>query len=199
MLLVAVPIFAKKKQKWWSHTKEYAIYGPGLRFGFCFTCMRTVRSQTGTKVTCVGSTTEMKSDWSEFIFRPVPCKRMKRNVWRPIRTHTGLSSSHSAAVVYRWWAKPKMSWALPWKNWTCREQIEIAVSKLKLPWHFWAIVPFKQDNKKSIYLDLMKNTNHRRIVAKFRTSNHKLMILIQEILHAQNSWAYQIVSNTVLK
>ena len=152
-----------------------------------------------TKVTCVGSATEMKSDRSKFIFRPFPCKRMKRNVWRPIRTHTGLSSSHSAAVVYVVSeAKNVVSVAmkklnLPWANWYCRE------SKLKLPWHFWAIVLFKQDNKKSIYLDLMKNTNHRRIVAKFRTSNHKLMILIQEILHAQNSWGYQIVSNTVLK
>ena len=35
---------------------------------------------------------------------------------------------------------------------------------------------FKQDSKKSHYLDLIKNTNHRRTVAKFRTSNHKLMI-----------------------
>ena len=35
---------------------------------------------------------------------------------------------------------------------------------------------FKQDNKKSRYSDLIKNTNHRRTVAKFRTSNHKLMI-----------------------
>ena len=35
---------------------------------------------------------------------------------------------------------------------------------------------FKQDNKKSHYLDLTKNTNHRRKVTKFRTSNHKLMI-----------------------
>ena len=35
---------------------------------------------------------------------------------------------------------------------------------------------FKQDSKKSHYLDLIKSTNHRRTVAKFRTSNHKLMI-----------------------
>ena len=33
----SVHIFAKKKQKWWSHTKEHAIYGPGLRFVICFT------------------------------------------------------------------------------------------------------------------------------------------------------------------
>ena len=42
-----------------------------------------------------GPATETKSDRSQFIFRPVPCKRMKRNVWRLIRTHTGLSSSRS--------------------------------------------------------------------------------------------------------
>lgn len=46
--------------------------------------LRTVQSQTGTKVTRVGSATHTKSDWSEFIFRPVPCECMKRNVWRGI-------------------------------------------------------------------------------------------------------------------
>ena len=33
----SLPIFAKKEQKWWNHTKEHAIYGPSLRFIFCFT------------------------------------------------------------------------------------------------------------------------------------------------------------------
>ena len=47
-----------------------------------------------------GLATATKSDRSEFIFRPVPCKRMKRNVWRPIRTHTGLSSSRSHINTY---------------------------------------------------------------------------------------------------
>ena len=61
--------------------------------------MRTVGSQSGTKVTPVGSATKTMSDRSEFIFRPVPCKRMKRNVWRPIRTHAGLSSSGSQESV----------------------------------------------------------------------------------------------------
>ena len=86
--------FAKKKQKWWSHTKEleHAIYEPGLEIRFLF-YMRTVLSDTGTKVTHVRSATERKSDRSEFIFRLVLCKRMKRNVLRPIRTHTGLSLS----------------------------------------------------------------------------------------------------------
>ena len=145
-----------------------------------------------TKVTCVGSATEMKSDRSKFIFRPFPCKRMKRNVWRPIRTHTGLSSSHSAAVVY------VVSEA--------KNVVSVAMKKLNLPWANWycrdTFGPSYFSNKTTrnlFTLDLMKNTNHRRILAKFRTSNHKLMILIQEILHAQNSWGYQIVSNTVLK
>ena len=42
--------------------------------------MSTVGSQSGSKVTRVGSATETMSVRSEFIFRPVPCKRMKRNV-----------------------------------------------------------------------------------------------------------------------
>ena len=34
MLLVAVFLFllTERKQKWWSHTKEHVIHGPGLRF-----------------------------------------------------------------------------------------------------------------------------------------------------------------------
>ena len=40
--------------------------------------MRTVQSQTGTKVTRVGSATDTQSGRSEFIFRPVPCKRIKK-------------------------------------------------------------------------------------------------------------------------
>ena len=44
---------------WWSHTKKHAIYGPGWdSFPFY---MRTVQSQTGTKVTRVGSATDTKS------------------------------------------------------------------------------------------------------------------------------------------
>ena len=42
--------------------------------------MRTVQSQTGTKVTRVGSAADTKSGRSGFIFKPVPCKRMKINV-----------------------------------------------------------------------------------------------------------------------
>ena len=59
--------------------------------------MRTVQSQTP-KVTRVGPATNTQSGRSEFIFRPVPCKRMKRNVWRPIRTRT-MSSSRSRVIT----------------------------------------------------------------------------------------------------
>ena len=61
--------------------------------------MRAVQSQTGAKVTRVGSATDTKSDPSEVIFRPFLCKRMKRNVWRPIRTHSGLSLSQSHVIT----------------------------------------------------------------------------------------------------
>ena len=61
--------------------------------------MRTVQSQTGTKVTCVRSVTETKLDRPEFIFRLTPCKCVKRNVWRSIQTHTGLSLSWSQVIT----------------------------------------------------------------------------------------------------
>ena len=41
------------------------------------------------------SATETKSDQSEFFFRPEPCKHMKENGWRPIRTHAALRSSRA--------------------------------------------------------------------------------------------------------
>ena len=88
----------KKKQKWWSHTKKHAIYMDPVWDSFPF-YLRTVQSQTGTKITRVGSATDTKSDRSEFVFRPVPCKHMKRNVWRAIRTHTGPSSSRSYVIT----------------------------------------------------------------------------------------------------
>ena len=57
--------------------------------------MRKVRTQTGTRISRLGPATETKSDRSEFIVRPVSCKRIKRNIWRSIRSHAGLSSSRS--------------------------------------------------------------------------------------------------------
>ena len=93
MLLVAVLfLFLLRKSKNGGAILRNMLFMDLSEIRFLF-YMRTVRSQIGTKVTRVGSATETKSDRSEFIIRPVPCKRMKRNVWRPIRTHTGLSSS----------------------------------------------------------------------------------------------------------
>ena len=69
------------------------VFRPGLRFVVIY--MRTVRTQVGTRISRLVSATETKSDRSEFIVRPVSCKRIRRNVWRPIRPHTGLSSSRS--------------------------------------------------------------------------------------------------------
>ena len=63
--------------------------------------MRTVRFQTGTKVTRVGSATETKSNRSEFIFRPVPFERMKRNVWRPTDTNSYRSEFVPVSCNYR--------------------------------------------------------------------------------------------------
>ena len=126
----SVPIFAKKKQKWWSQTKKHATYGPGLRFVFLF-YIRTVRFQTRTKVTRVGSAIEMKSDRSEFIFRPVPCKRMPEK--KCMETDINSYRSEFVSVGRRSWqvvseAKNAVSDAvskltLPWVklNWNCRE------------------------------------------------------------------------------
>ena len=83
----------KKQQKMMNQKKEHMRPGPGLRFVSVY--MRTVRTQTGTKLTRLVPATETKSDRSEFISRPVSCKCKQRNVWRPIRTHAGLSSFRS--------------------------------------------------------------------------------------------------------
>ena len=94
MLLVAVFLFLLRKSKNGGAIRRNMLFmDPVWDSFFVLYENGTVRSQTGTKVTRVRSATEMKSDRSEFIFRSVPCKRMKRNVWRPIRTHTALSSS----------------------------------------------------------------------------------------------------------
>ena len=58
------------------------------------------------RISRLGPATETKSDRSEFIVRPVSCKRLKRNVWRPIGTHAGLSLSPSHVNT------PKYSWIL---------------------------------------------------------------------------------------
>ena len=61
--------------------------------------LRVVPSRTGTKITRVESAIDTKSYRSEFVFRPIPCESMKRNVWRAIRTHTGPSSSRSHVIT----------------------------------------------------------------------------------------------------
>ena len=78
--------------------KKHTIYGPGVIFVSVLHVNGTISHRHENRlVTSVGSPTETKSDWSEFIFRLVPCitKRMKRNVWRPTRTHAGLRLSLS--------------------------------------------------------------------------------------------------------
>ena len=57
--------------------------------------MRMARTQTGTRISHLGPATETKSDRSEFIVRPLSCKRIKGNVSRSILTHASLSSSRS--------------------------------------------------------------------------------------------------------
>lgn len=74
-----------------------AISGPGLRFVFIY--MRTVRNQTGTIISRLGPAIQTKSDRPEFIVRPVSRKRIKRIIWRSIRTHACLSSSRSRVNI----------------------------------------------------------------------------------------------------
>ena len=74
-----------------------AISGPSLRFVFIY--MRTVRNQTDTIISRLGPAIQTKSDRPEFIVRPVSRKRIKRNIWRSIRTHACLSSSRSRANI----------------------------------------------------------------------------------------------------
>ena len=53
-----------------------------------------IRSQICYHLLEIGANSD-RYESSEFIVRQVSCKRIKRNVWRPIRPHTGLSSSRS--------------------------------------------------------------------------------------------------------
>ena len=57
--------------------------------------MRMAQTQTGMRISRLGPATKTKSDRSEFIVRPVSCKRIKRIAWWLIRTRAGLSSSRS--------------------------------------------------------------------------------------------------------
>ena len=52
------------------------ISGPGLRFVVIY--MKPVQTQTGTRISYLGPATKLRSDWSEFIFRPVSWKPIKK-------------------------------------------------------------------------------------------------------------------------
>ena len=94
------------------------ISEPGLRFVVIY--MRTVGTQTGTRISGLGPATETKSDRSEFIVRSVSCKRVKRNVWSSIRTHAGVSSVPVSC------------------NYPIRFQGEVKIffnSRISFPWH----------------------------------------------------------------
>ena len=59
-----------------------------------------VQSGTGTKITRVGSAADTKSDRSEFVFRPVPCKHMKRNVYMESDTNSYRSEFVPVSHIY---------------------------------------------------------------------------------------------------
>ena len=125
--------------------------------------MRTVRSQTGTKVTHVGSATEMKSDRSEFIFRSVNAwKEMYGDRYELIRVWVLLSlmeippsSASSWIDLWLWFSlfSLKIDFNYPllillfdfWcvatvgrHSWQvvreAKNAVSVALKKLKLPW-----------------------------------------------------------------
>ena len=79
MLSITVCLFLPRKSKNGGAIRRNMLFIDPAWDSFPF-YMRTVRSQTGTKVTRVRSATETKSNWSEFIFRPVLCECVKWNV-----------------------------------------------------------------------------------------------------------------------
>ena len=113
-LFIAAFLFCWEKAKMMEPYEETCYLWPGLRFASFY--MRTVQSRTCTKVTRVGSATDTKPGRSEFIFRPVTCKCMKRNVWRPIRTHAWPSSSRSHVItpleMLSFWGVTKVTFIL---------------------------------------------------------------------------------------
>ena len=98
-LVYSVLILLKKTQKWWSHTKKHAIYGPCLWFVSVLHENGTVSDRYENNLCRVSDPHEVRPLWVRFRTRPVPCKRMKRNVWRAIRTHTGPSASRSHVIT----------------------------------------------------------------------------------------------------
>ena len=74
-----------KNDALWSHTKKRAIYGPGLRFVSVLHENGTVSDRYENN-SCRVSDRHDRTGLSSFLGRSVPCKRMKRNVRRAIRT-----------------------------------------------------------------------------------------------------------------
>ena len=73
--------------------RNITIYGPGLIFVSVLRESGTVSDRHESNSCRASDGDEVRQ--SELIFRPIPCKRMQRKVWRPIRTQTSLSSSQS--------------------------------------------------------------------------------------------------------
>ena len=88
------------------YMKKHAIYRPGLRFVSVLHENGTVSDWYENKSCRVSDTP--KSDRSEFIFRPPPCKCIKRNVLRPVQTRLdyqplfGKTSPHSSPRKSGW-------------------------------------------------------------------------------------------------
>ena len=79
MLLMAVFIFLLRKSKNGIAIRRNMLFMDPVCDSFFVLLMRTVRSQTGTKVTRVGLATKMKSDQSEFTFRSMKCMETDTN------------------------------------------------------------------------------------------------------------------------
>ena len=97
-LFIAVFLFCwKKKAKMMEPYEEtcYLWTRSGIRFRFTWE-----RYSLGPKITRVESATDTKSDCSEFVFRPVPCKRIKRNVYMESDTNSHQSKFVPVSCIY---------------------------------------------------------------------------------------------------
>ena len=93
----SVLILLKKKRKNNVAIQRNIVFcGPALRFVSVFHENGTVSDRYENNSCRVSDRHEVRPLWVRF--RPVPCKRMKRNVWRAIRTHTGPSLPRSHVI-----------------------------------------------------------------------------------------------------
>ena len=110
--------FPTKKQNWWSHTKKHTIClwtRSEIRFRFTWEpySLRPVQ-----KWLVLGQwPTRSQAGLSLFLGRSHVNK--KRNVWRPIQTHTGLSSSWSHVIT------PKISYNWLYHNDLCIKELHV--------------------------------------------------------------------------